>query len=417
MKSLVAIASLVLCVGGCDDSQLPPPQPSPTVSASSQPSAVSEPAPSAGRGGASDEPVRRSGKVYEHTVFSDVYQVDAIYRSMKGPHSTAELKLEDLKTPELLWVVGFEAQMVQADGDEVISQEFMCHANLDIDPSAHRALFGQDKLLTGRLFTLSQGQYRIDLPAGFGIPLLSNEVLALNTQVLNLNDTNPDGRRVRHKIVIRYMRDKDLKREPKALYVAGAYGLKLLEGGDGHHGLDHGGDKKAGQTDEHVACLPGVNASTNSFDDHKGRKFTGHWVVEPGREVNHTRVTKLMDLQRDTTLHYIAVHLPPFAESLELKDLTAGKTVYTATTRQAAKGIGLAHVDFFSDAAGVPLFADHEYEIISVYDNTSGQAQDSMAVMNLYLLDREFKKPSAPSNEHAQPTAPASAATADGKSM
>ena len=116
-------------------------------------------------------------------------------------------------------------------------------------------------------------------------------------------------------------------------------------------------------------------------------------MVKPGREVNHTRVTNIMDLPFDTTLHYVAVHLHPFAETLELKDLTTGKTVYKARARQAGKGVGLAHVDFFSSAAGIPLYKGHEYEIVSIYNNTSGEDQDSMAVMNLYLLDKEFKKP------------------------
>ena len=39
---------------------------------------------------------------------------------------------------------------------------------------------------------------------------------------------------------------------------------------------------------------------------------------------------------------------------------------------------------------GIPVYADHQYEQVSVYDNTSGEPQDAMAVMYLYLLDKEF---------------------------
>jgi hypothetical protein len=282
----------------------------------------------------------------------------------------------------------------------------MCHTNLDVDPTDHGGRFGAKKAITGRLFTLSQGQYRIDMPAGFGIPVQSDEPIAVNTQVLNLNMTE-GKKKVRHRVLMRYVRDAEVKKPMKPLYVAGAYGLKLLEGDDGHYGLEskheghhghHGyrGNHREGADAsevDHTACLPGKNAGTNSFDDGQGRVFTGHWVVEPGREVNHTRVTELMDLPFDTTLHYVAVHLHPFAESLELKDLTTGKTAYKAKTRQADKGVGLAHVDFYSSPEGIPLYKDHEYEIISVYNNTSGKPQDSMAVMNLYLLDQEFKRP------------------------
>jgi len=37
-----------------------------------------------------------------------------------------------------------------------------------------------------------------------------------------------------------------------------------------------------------------------------------------------------MNLRFDTTLHYIAVHLHPFAEFLELRDLTADKSILKA---------------------------------------------------------------------------------------
>ena len=47
--------------------------------------------------------------------------------------------------------------------------------------------------------------------------------------------------------------------------------------------------------------------------------FSGHWVVPPGRQENRTLVTEWLNLRFDTTVHYIAVHLHPFAESLELR--------------------------------------------------------------------------------------------------
>jgi hypothetical protein len=365
----VALGSALL-FAGCDKKDTPSPAPlAPAASATG----ASQPAGPA---------------VYEKTVLSPVYEVDKIYKSMQGPQSTKELTLRDDAELELLWVVGFEAIIVEPKGTERVSQEFMCHTNLDIDPTLHQELFDdEDKRLTGRLFTLSQGQYRIDLPKGFGIPILSSELMSLNTQVLNLN-IKEGKREVRHRVVMRYVRDSELDKPMKALFSAGAYGLKLLEGKDGRYGDD--GDDGA---DEHAACLPGENAGQNEFGDGKGRRFTGHWVVKPGREENHTQVTKLMDLPWDTTLHYVAVHLHPYAESLELRDNTAGKAVFKAFTRQADEGIGLAHVDSLSSEEGIALFKDHAYELVSVYNNTSGEDQDSMAVMNLYALDKEFSKP------------------------
>ncbi len=361
---------------------------------------------------AADEPT-----VYTKEMLAPVYHVDKIYKSMTGPQSTSEFFLVDAKNPELVWIVGFEAIMVEPDGKTQASQEWMCHTNLDIDPTLHNRAFGGSKRLSGRLFTLSQGQYRIDMPKGYGIPILSSELMSLNTQVLNLN-MDKGEKDVRHRVYVRFVRDVELKQAYKPLFPAAAYGLKLLRGTDGvfggeeampghdmsqhdmsghdmsgHEGHDMSNMSGHDMSGHGASCLPGQNASTNEFADGKGRAFTGHWVVKPGREENHTRVTNIMDLPFDTTMHYVAVHLHPFAESLELKDVTAGTTVYKAGTQQAGKGIGLARVDFFSSPEGVPLYKDHEYEIVSIYNNTTGKDQDSMAVMNLYLLDKEFTKP------------------------
>ena len=38
------------------------------------------------------------------------------------------------------------------------------------------------------------------------------------------------------------------------------------------------------------------------------------------------------------------------------------------------------------------LYEDHEYELISVYNNTTPTDQDVMAVMFLYILDKEWEK-------------------------
>jgi len=46
------------------------------------------------------------------TVLSDVYNVNRIYKSMKGPQSTKEIYLVKSEEPELLWITGYKAVMV-----------------------------------------------------------------------------------------------------------------------------------------------------------------------------------------------------------------------------------------------------------------------------------------------------------------
>lgn len=324
----------------------------------------------------------------ELEVLSRIYSVDREYRSMTGPWSTINLEILPDEEPQLVWIVGYRAEMVGPDG-EVMPQSYMCHSNLDRDPTAHREIFGSDLRLTSRLFTLSQGQLEIDFPNGFGLPLFSSEEVELTTQVLDLNYAGGEAQ-VRHRVTLRFFRDRDLERSPKPLFAKGVYGLELLEGHDGYFGLQDG----AKESKHGPGCLPGHNAAKDVYEDGLGRTFTGHWVVAPGRERNHTLVTRILNLPFDTRIHYIAVHLHPFAESVELFDLTAGETVFRSETRPPLEGIGLAHVDSFSSAEGLPVYKSHEYELVSVYNNTSGVPQDSMAVMSLYMADRDFKAPS-----------------------
>ena len=64
--------------------------------------------------------------------------------------------------------------------------------------------------------------------------------------------------------------------------------------------------------------------------------------------------------------------------------------MFKSTTRPFPDRIGLAHVDSFSSVEGIPIYKDHEYELVSVYNNITDKNQDSMAVMNLYMLDKDF---------------------------
>jgi hypothetical protein len=140
-------------------------------------------------------------------------------------------------------------------------------------------------------------------------------------------------------------------------------------------------------------CLPGRDSSGNFYSDRFGRRFTGHWVVEPGRHEYRTLVTDLINLPFDTTIHFIAVHLHPFSESVELRDVTKDQSVFKSNTRNYTDRIGLEHMDYYSSVEGLPLYKSHEYELVSGYNNTTTVEQDSMASMFFYVVDKEFKKP------------------------
>ena len=343
---------------------------------------------------------------------SPVYTIDKIYHSMEGPSSMERIYLGDPNgSAELLWVTGIRTEMVGADGSTPQLPELMCHVNVDLDPGKHQALFGFRRATASRLMTLSQGMLAARLPAGFGFPMASNEPLLLFTQVLNLNIQHPQDLKVRHRVTIDYVRDRDLKSPIKPLFNVGASGMVQLD--DNPLALTHsmasmpstssittdaGHD---GMTmNPTMSCLAGARApqaTSGSADyvDPQGRKMTGHWIVPPGKQVNHSDITWFMNLQFDTRLHYAAVHLHPFARSLEMRDSTTGQTVFLAKAENPPDAVGLLHVDEFSSADGVPLLHTHKYSLISTYDNPTNTNADSMASVFLGLDDLELTVPTS----------------------
>ncbi len=305
---------------------------------------------------------------------------------MMGPQSTAEFSILESDPPELLWITGYRASIVGMDGLTPMPQEFMCHSNLNLDIRNHRKLFHWQKNAANRFFTLSQGQFEIKFPGGFGIPIYSNEIFSLTTQVLNLNIEDRQYQ-VRHKVVINYIYDREVEGAMTALFMKSANGLVLLNGENGYYNVEMPNKTVHGE-----GCLIGESASGNVRTDKYGREFTGHWVLKPGQQINKTLVTNWMNLPFDTTMHYAAVHLHPFAESLELRDLTADKTVFKSIVSGFIDKIGIDYVDFLSSKEGIMLYKNHEYELVSVYNNTTPVDQDVMAVMYIYILDKEFEK-------------------------
>jgi hypothetical protein len=149
-----------------------------------------------------------------------------------------------------------------------------------------------------------------------------------------------------------------------------------------------------------MSCLvgsraPQASSSSADYTDPQGRKMTGHWIVPPGKQVNHSDITWFMNLQFDTRLHYAAVHLHPFAKSLEMRDMTTGKTVFLAKAQNPSEGVGLTHVDEFASADGVLLQHAHKYSLISSYDNPTNGNVDSMASIFLGLDDPELTIPTS----------------------
>lgn len=305
---------------------------------------------------------------------------------MRGPKSQLRISLDEGGPNELIWITGYRTEIVTPDGEARLSDGFMCHANLSFARLAdHRQRFGDQ--VRSRLFTLSQGQMDVRFPDGFGIPVASKQEFYLLTQVLNLNpiDAPID---LRHRMTVEYIRDIEVTTPVHPLITFAAQGMVSVDGASLYFG------QSEADPDEHgPGCAVAEPAGSKVFEDGLGGSFAAHWVVQPGREENRSLVTNYMRLPFDTTAHFIAVHLHPFAESAELYDLTEDRSVFLSRASQSPSRVGLAKVESFSSAEGIPLYASHEYELRSVYENTTLEEQDSMAVMFLYVLDHDFHRP------------------------
>lgn len=343
-------------------------------------------------------------------VLSKVYTIEKKYKSMEGPAAVQTVYLGDRDNPELVWVTGITTQVVGEDGKTPANPDFMCHMNVDIDPAKHKALFNLNRYPAARLMTLSQGMLNADgsfaarLPQGFGFPMSTNEPLFVMTQVLNHNVEHPNNATVRHRVTFEFVYDRDLKKRPIPVFNLGASGMVQMADPNAIQPLSAMAmtatpeAQTAAEREHGATCLIGMrapNASGMSSDytDPQGRHLTGHWVVPPGRQTNHSDITWFMRLPYDVKLHYAAVHVHPFAESLTMRDATTGQEVFKAVIRNPKQGVGLEHVDELVSVDGIKLYKDHKYEMISVYNNPTSENVDSMASMFLALSDPEFVAP------------------------
>lgn len=373
-KSLVLVSLLVFTLSGCSSK-------TPTV-----PNSAATPAEVLdifAQPKASKEEVKSS----EWVSFEIV--VDDIYKSMMGPGRQDYINING-QISELAWLTGFEVEVMKADGETPLGQQYLCHSNLDVaDVSQHYMMVTNELFNPGRYFTISQGQQEAKLPPGMGIPVNTKHPLNWNGQALNLNEKPETPVITRQRVQLKYILDKDASTPIKPLFVSSLVGLKTV--GDNPAKYTMSSHEPANL--EGGSCLVGSSAVVDGvFTDKQGNQFTAHWIVEPGVENNVTALDDILTLPYDTKIHYAMVHVHAFCTSVELYDLTAKKSVLKFDCTQFPDKIGLLKTQEFSSMEGLDLYKDHHYELRSRYDNTSGTEQDAMVVLYLYMEDKSFDK-------------------------
>ena len=350
-------------------------------------------------------------------VVSKPYTLDKIYLSMTGPSGNHPVtSLLPHEKPQLVWLTGLRTEVLDADSRQTISPEFCCHANLTFDPQRispekHNAEFANSTHMDWRFFTLVPGRLQESLPAGFGMPVLSDTPLDFFTMSLNLNV--PDHAvKVRFKTTIDFVRNADVTTPMKPLFRRSLYVVQPLAGSGMEHmkmcvSMSHPGEGCVEPMATNATA--GVVSTKDGVQGQFGNDVTYHWMVPPGRHSYRVKITaNQWNVAASTTLHYATAHLHPYGESLELFDLTTAQSVLKIAAEDFRDKVGVAHMGEFQSERGLVINPAHQYELRAEYNNTSSASVDAMAILYLYLLENDFHYPAgkgiqvqhAPASEH-----------------
>jgi hypothetical protein len=311
-----------------------------------------------------------------YKMISPEFYIDGIYKSMEGPKSSNYVQLSQDST--LLWLTGFQVKALDSKSLQYISNDFICHTNVDFNDVNYYGSFHLPKRIGKqypRLTSLSHGMENFYLPEGYGVPMKGNEYLYVTTQALNHN--LPDiNFWIRHEVDIHYSSAKNIK----PLLSRTAFIMLPFDQSNPYKSpLDPGTNQ----------CIP-IETKNHTYDDGKGNKLSGHWVIPTGKNTYRSTINEQLQLQDSLRLHAAAIHVHPFATKISLFDKTQNKAIFNSTITNHKDKIGLKHIDPFSSVKGIWLYKNHEYEIVLEVNNTSKIPQDMMGSMFLFFYDKEL---------------------------
>ena len=304
--------------------------------------------------------------------------IDNIYKSMEGPKVTRSFQLDPTKS-DLVWISSFETKAVSTNEVDQLSNDYVCHTNIDFYDGEHYSRWQLDHRIGEqypRLTSMSNGIERYRFPKGFGFPVFTDESLFLSTQSLNHN-IKGDPFTIKHDINIGFRPHRPNMKPlmSKTVFIMLPY--------------DSENPFQGPTKNDPNMCLP-VETKNHSYTNEKGQSLSGHWVIFPGRKTYSHDITNQLRLGDSTTMHHIATHLHPFAETLAFRDKTTDSTLFVSKAENYVDKIGLKKVTSFSSEAGIMLYPDHSYELVLTTNNTSEINQDMMASMFVFLYDKEM---------------------------
>lgn len=314
----------------------------------------------------------------EYKMLSPTFIIDAIYKSMEGPKSSRYIQLS--QSDETLWITGFDVKALDADTNELISNDYICHMNVDLNDVNYYSNWNlKDRIgkQYPRLTSLSNGFVSFDFPEGYGVPIKGNEFLFITTQALNHNE-KPIFKKIKHLVTVKNEEYNGTQKPlmSKTVFIQLPYNKQ----DPFKTPLDPASNQ----------CIP-VETKNHSYADANGNMLSGHWVIPKGKNIYRSSINSQLQLKDSLRLHFSAIHVHPFATSIALYDTTTKQNIFKSAISNYTDKIGLIKVEPFSSVEGVWLYENHEYELVLEVENTKSIDQDMMGSMFLFFYDKKLE--------------------------
>ena len=311
-----------------------------------------------------------------YKMISPDFYIDGIYRSMEGPKATNYVQLTT--DTSLVYITGFKVKALDSKTKVTISKDFICHTNIDFNDVSYYSEFHlKDRIgkQYPRMATLSHGFESYEFPKGYGVAMKGKNLLYVTTQALNHNIKNI-SKLVKHEVTIKYSKEKDIKPLMcRTIFIE----LPFDEKDPFKSPLDPASNM----------CVP-VETTNHVYDDGKGHKLSGHWVIQPGKKTFRSAVNAQLEIVDSLRLHAATIHVHPFATSILLFDKTAKKVVFKSKITNHPDRIGITKIESFSSEVGIWLYHNHDYELQLNVDNPTTASIEMMGSMSLFFYDAEL---------------------------
>jgi len=234
--------------------------------------------------------------------------------------------VRDFYFDEPVWIIAYRTEIVDALGKPP-AENYQCHSFF----SDQWVKAEQDQQMRG-IFSDAYTQH-VELPDGFGLRFESGETLHWMTM---FNNRGAEAARVAMRVELTVIREKDLRKP-----------------------------------------LWRLRSTTRSV------RVPPLFWVPPGRHVFEEDI----QLPFAGRIHYIGAHVHPYAESIELVNLTREETVWHGSVHANEAGEPV-RMDVYSSTDGYRVRPGERYRIASVYNNLTSKHVDAMAgVFVFYSVD------------------------------